>query len=118
MTNDRSEPNENPDRYEIVGDRVAFSSVANLVCELSARRPPVSPVAPYAQQERAHGRAIRLEAELLNGQRPSAGNIPTLASVIDKYTQFLTSEGRAKDARQVRQHLSPAEGTGQPAARH
>ena len=33
---------------------------------------------------------------MLNGQRPSAGNIPSLSSVIDKYTQFLTSEGRAK----------------------
>lgn len=97
MTNDRFETNENSDRYELAGERVSIFQrghtwYANYQHEGRQYRPSLH----TRSKKEARRRAIRLEAELLNGQRPSAGKIPSLSSVIEKYTQFLTSEGRAK----------------------
>ena len=89
MTSNQPEPNDNSDAYEVVGDRVRIFQrgqtwYANYQHEGRQHRQSLQ----TRNKKEARRRAIRLEAELLNGQRPSSAKVPTLAAAIDKYNQF------------------------------
>ena len=96
MTNNGKDRDDDRD-YERVGDLVRIFQrggtwYANYQYEGRQHRPSLH----TRSKKEARRRAIRLEADLLNGQRPNLAKVPTLAAAIEKYLQFLRSEGRAK----------------------
>lgn len=93
--NNHPEPNDKHD-YEIVGDLVRIFQrgqtwYANFQYEGRQHRRSLQ----TRNRKEARRRAIRLEAELLNGRQPASGAVPSVAAVVHQYTEFLKSEGRA-----------------------
>ncbi len=96
MNSNHSERDDDRHDYEPVGDMVRIflrgkTWYANFQHEGRQHRQSLQ----TRSKKEARRRAIRLEAELMNGQFPGAIKVPMLSNVIAKYMEFLKSEGRA-----------------------
>jgi site-specific recombinase XerD len=90
------EPDKPKNHYEPVGDLVSIfrrgrTWYANFQRDGKQQRPSLK----TASKKQARRKAIRLEAELLEGRYQPVPTVPTLAAVIKDYTAFLRTERRA-----------------------
>jgi len=97
MTTNGKQPNDDYQSSEKIGEFVSIRQrgrnwYANFQLEGQQHRQSLH----TQSKKEARRRAVRLDADLQKGQRPTAGKSPSLESAIQKYLQYLENEGRAR----------------------